>query len=392
MDGKTKRGPIRKRWFGVLAVLLLIGGSLLYRQISRQVNLIGFFVDGSEATVFLPDGFTINVFAEGLNGPRFIHFDAQGRLFVAERGADQVVILIDEDGDGVADTKRIFAADLNSPHSLVFRSGAWYVGLPNGIVRLIDQDGDDLVDERTTLIDDYPTRGHNTRTVEFLPDGRMLVSVGSSCNVCEEDDPRRASVLIYESGEGGGERIFASGLRNAVGLSIHPQTGQLWATNNGRDLMGDDLPPDNIYLIHEGANYGWPSCHSGVIEDPRFGTPGACEDVVQPVVDLQAHSAPLGLVFYTGDTFPEEYRGDLFVAYHGSWNRSIPTGYKVVRLPFDGTEAGAAVVDFATGWLEEGNEKVTGRPVGLAVGHDGALYISDDEGGFIYRVQYTRGE
>jgi len=156
--------------------------------------------------------------------------------------------------------------------------------------------------------------------------------------------------------------------------------------------MGDNLPPDNIYLIREGANYGWPSCHSGVIEDPKFGTPGACDGVDLAVVDLQAHSAPLGLVFYTGDTFPEEYWGDLFIAYHGSWNRSIPTGYKVVRLPFDGTQAAAEVVDFASGWLEEGYEKVTGRPVGLAVGRDGALYISDDEGGFIYRIQYTRSE
>ncbi|MCH7586848.1 MAG: sorbosone dehydrogenase family protein [Chloroflexi bacterium] len=389
MDAKTRSGLNWKRLIAVLAVLLLIGGAVLYRQIARQVNLIGFFVDGSEATVFLPDGFKINVFAEGLNGPRFIHFDPQGRLFVAERGADQVVILVDEDGDGVADTKKIFAAGLNSPHSLVFHSGAWYVGLPNGIVRLIDQDGDDVVDERVTVIGNYPTNGHNTRTVEFLPDGRMVVSVGSSCNVCEEDDPRRASVLIYDND---GERIFASGLRNAVGLAIHPQTGQLWATNNGRDLMGDNLPPDNIYLIREGANYGWPSCHSGVIEDPKFGTPGACEGVELAVVDLQAHSAPLGLVFYTGDTFPEEYWGDLFIAYHGSWNRSIPTGYKVVRLPFDGTQAGAEVVDFASGWLEEGYEKVTGRPVGLAVGRDGALYISDDEGGFIYRIQYTRSE
>ena len=389
MDNKTKRGSIWKRWIGFLAVVLLIGGGLFYRQISRQVNLIGFFVDGSEATVFLPDGFRINVFAEGLDGPRFIQFDPQGRLFVAERGADQIVMLVDEDGDGISDTRNIFAAGLNSPHSLVFHSGAWYVGLPNGVVRLIDTNGDDLADERMTLIGNYPTNGHNTRTVEFLADGRMVVSVGSSCNVCEEDDPRRASVLIYDSA---GEHLFASGLRNAVGLTIHPQTGQLWATNNGRDLMGDEFPPDNIYLLQEGADYGWPSCHSGVIEDPKFGTPGACEGVPLPVVDLQAHSAPLGLVFYTGDTFPDEYQGDLFVAYHGSWNRSIPTGYKVVRLPFDGNVAGAAVVDFASGWLEDGNEKVTGRPVGLAVGHDGALYISDDEGGFIYRVQYVEAE
>ena len=152
--------------------------------------------------------------------------------------------------------------------------------------------------------------------------------------------------------------------------------------------MGDDVPPDSIYRVEQGEDYGWPRCHAGTVPDPEFGTSSSCQESGQPVVNIQAHSAPLGLVFYDGESFPAEYQGDLFVAYHGSWNRSVPTGYKVVRLPFQGTEPGDQLVDFATGWLEPDLTTVTGRPVGLAVGPDGALYVSDDAGGIIYRIQY----
>lgn len=382
----------RKRYFLIAAAAIVavvtVGGIALYRSLASQVNLVGMLARGGTATVAIPEGFAVNVFADGLDGPRFIKFDSQGRLFVAERGADRIVILADEDGDGVADSRSVFAAELDNPHSIVLHEGAWYVGVPKGVIRLEDRNGDGTAESVTKLVNDYPTSGHNTRTVEFLPDGQMVVSIGSSCNVCDEDDPRRAAVVAYSSSEADGERAYASGLRNAVGLAIHPATGELWATDNGRDLMGDDLPPDSIYIVTEGADYGWPRCHAGTVSDPEYGFPGACDDAVAPVVDLQAHSAPLGLVFYDGGTFPEEYRGDLFVAFHGSWNRSVPTGYKVVRLPFRGTQPGSEVVDFATGWLGADLETVTGRPVGLAVGPDGALYVSDDSAGIIYRIQY----
>ncbi|MFQ5409037.1 MAG: PQQ-dependent sugar dehydrogenase, partial [Anaerolineales bacterium] len=168
-----------------------------------------------------------------------------------------------------------------------------------------------------------------------------------------------------------------------------PETGALWVTNNGRDLLGDDLPPETIYVVQEGVDYGWPYCHSGWLVDPEFGFNGACDGVPAPAVEMQAHSAPLGLAFYTGAAFPDEYHGDLFVAFHGSWNRSIPTGYKVVRIPIrDGAVNGPAE-DFATGWLDETTDEVSGRPVGVAVGPDGALYVSDDKGGFIYRIAYA---
>lgn len=381
----------RKRVLNLIAVglvvVIVVGGVLAYRAISKQVSLVGLLAKGGSGQINVPEGFEIGIYAEGLDRPRFMNFGPDGKLYVAERGADRIVILEDRDGDGRSDSIQVFADEIGSPHSIVFHEGAWYVGVPSGVIRLTDLDGDGQVDERVVLIDNYPTSGHNTRTVEFLPDGRMVVSVGSSCNVCAEQDSRRAAVLAYENANAEGEQLFASGLRNAVGLTLHPSTGELWATNNGRDLMGDDLPPETVYLVQEGGDYGWPRCHAS-IEDPDYGYVGACEDVEVPIVEMQAHSAPLGLVFYNGDAFPEPYRDDLFIAFHGSWNRSTLTGYKVVRLPFEGTEPGSEVVDFATGWLEDDLKTVTGRPVGLAVGPDGALYVSDDTGGFIYRIAY----
>lgn len=372
-----------------MALVLLVIGVLAYRAISSQVNLVGMTARGGATEVRVPNGFEVGIFAEGLDGPRFMEFDSNGKLYVAERGADRIVILEDRDGDGRSDKQQVFADDIPSPHSIVLHENDWYVGVPSGVIRLTDADGDGEADERVTLIDNYPTSNHSTRTVEFLPDGRMVVSIGSSCNVCEEQDPRRAGIVVYEDSGIWSEQLYAIGLRNAVGLTIHPSTGELWATNNGRDFMGDDLPPETVYRIQEHADYGWPRCHSGRYLDPEFGYEGACEDVGAPITEMQAHSAPLGLVFYSGDGFPEPYKDDLFIAFHGSWNRSVPTGYKVVRLPFNGLEPGSQVVDFATGWLADDMESVTGRPVGLAVGSDGALYVSDDSGGFIYRIAYS---
>jgi glucose/arabinose dehydrogenase len=218
------------------------------------------------------------------------------------------------------------------------------------------------------------------------PDGRLYVSVGSSCNVCEEEDERRAAISVYEI-DGSGGRIFARGLRNAVGLAIQPGTGQLWATNNGRDWLGDDSPPDTGYLVRDGGDYGWPRCHNGRIVDPDFGTRDACDGVEAPAVEFQAHSAPLGLAFYDGDQFPEAYSGDLFVAFHGSWNRSRPTGYKVVRIPFENGQPDGQVLDFVSGWLQDAST-APGRPVGLAVAPDGSLVVSDDKAGLVYRIHY----
>lgn len=386
----------RKQMLTILIALLLVcGGAVLifyFAFFRNQVNIVGWVGGGDAVNVTVPDGFTVSIFADDLKGPRFINFDDQGVLHVADRGNGRIVAYPDNNQDGQADETIVVAEGLNSPHSLVFRDGSWYVGVPSGVIRLDDADGDGLYETQTTLIDSYTPPGqHSTRTVEFLPDGRMVIAAGSTCNVCDEEDPRRAAITIYDDPTGQdsatGERIFAKGLRNAVGLAIHPDTGELWASNNGRDLIGDDLPPETIYIVRDGLNYGWPTCHSGDIIDPDMGNPNSCDDVEAPVVAMQAHMAPLGIAFYTGDTFPETYRGDLFIAQHGSWNRTVPVGYKVSRLPLDGDTVGE-LEDFASGWLDLEENAAYGRPVGLAVGPDGALYVSDDKAHLIYRIAY----
>lgn len=387
MSSRMKRGCL---FGGVgLAALVIIGGVVVYVLLGRVANFSGASGAGNVAMVEVPAGFQVTLFAEGLNNPRFMAVGPDGHLYVADRRNDRIVVLPDENGDGLADETLVFAEGVEEVHSLIYHEGAWYVGVPSGVIRLVDGDGDGVADERTVIIDDYPTSGsHTTRTVAFLPDGRMVVSVGSSCNVCEEEDARRATVLVYDDGTGAGERIFASGLRNAVGLAIDPNTGELWATNNGRDLLGDDLPPEALYLVGDGLDYGWPVCHNGDMVDPDMGFVGACEGVEFPVVNMQAHSAPLGLTFYGGDMFPAGYSGDIFIAFHGSWNRSEPTGYKIVRVDMvEGVPAGE-VTDFATGWLLA-DGSADGRPTGVTVGSDGALYVSDDKGGYIYRISYS---
>lgn len=374
----------------IVLLVCLLGGVVLYNTVGRLVNPAPLLSAGGRSDLTLPPGFRANVFAADLNGPRFIAFGPDGRLYVADRGNGRIVSLADADGDGAAEDLTVFAADLDSPHSIVYHEGAWYVGVPSGVVRLQDTDGDGAADVRETVVADLPPGGvHSTRTVAFLPDGRMVVSVGSSCNVCVEEDPRRAAIVVYDDANGGNEQIFASGLRNAVGLAVQPQSGELWATVNGRDLMGDDLPPETVYVVGEGEDYGWPTCHAGDIVDPDLGAPGACDGVPAPLLRLQAHMAPLGLLFYEGDNFPAAYRGDLFIAMHGSWNRSVPVGYKVVRVPLENGRPTGEPQDFATGWLNRADNSANGRPVGLAVGPDGALYVSDDKGGFVYRFVYV---
>jgi len=375
-----------------MRILLLVGDVIaigfVLLALQRNASVAAFLTPAGRAQLEVPAGFEVNVFAEGLAYPRFLEFGPDGRLYVAEAHGNRIVALADRDGDGVSDDTAEFAAGLATPHSVTWHQGALYVGVPTGVIELKDTDTDGRADARRVVIDNYPTEGHSTRTVLFLRDGRMLVSVGSSCNVCVEDDKRRATIVAYDGPKAGGERIFASGLRNAVGLALHPVTGDVWATNNGRDWLGDDLPPETINIAKEGTDFGWPRCHAGDLVDPEFGGDLGCRDVTPPAVKLQAHSAPLGLVFYTASAFPASHRGDLFVAYHGSWNRSVPTGYKVVRVPIADDGSPGKPEDFATGFLDSAG-KMHGRPVGLAVGPDGFLYISDDKAGLIYRVTYA---
>jgi len=338
-------------------------------------------------SIALPPGFAIAVYADDLKGPRMMALGLDGQIYVAERGAGRILRLPDADLDGKADQVEIMAEGLDAPSSLAFyQDGSLYVGETTRVLRFPALGEKGSFDLPQVVIDDLPSGGHNTRTVLFSPDyADLFVSIGSSCNVCEEADQRRATIMRYNP-DGSGGRVYAEGLRNAVGITFRPGTNELWATNNGRDFLGDDLPPETVYLVMDGKHYGWPSCHSGRIVDPDFGSPSSCQDIEAPMVEMQAHSAPLGLEFYSGEDFPAAYQGDLFVAFHGSWNRSQPVGYKIVRIPIDGDGIGA-VEDFAVGWLEDGNS--WGRPVDVLTAPDGSLLVSDDAGGRIYRIYYA---
>ena len=336
----------------------------------------------------LPPGFRIEVFAGGLGSPRFMAVDPAGTLLVSIPGQGRVVALPDRDGDGRADALITVAESLDRPHGLAFRDGALHVAETGRVLRFRYDPAALKAAEPVVVVPNLPPGGgHWTRTIAFGPDGRLYVSVGSSCNVCREQDPRRAAIIRYEA-DGSGETVFASGIRNAVGIAFHPGTGRLWATVNERDWRGDDLPPDYITEVKEGGFYGWPDCFVAggrPVPDDRSAGSGGCPPMAMPTIEIPAHSAPLGLAFYTGRLFPPEYRGSLFVAYQGSWNRSVPTGYKVVRVPFQNGTPGA-MEDFATGWLADG--RVHGRPIDLAVGADGALYLTDQSAARVYRISY----
>jgi glucose/arabinose dehydrogenase len=340
-----------------------------------------------EQSLQLPPGFRIQAFARELTGVRFMTLGPDGELYATLMRRGEIVRVPDRNGDGQADGAEVVADGLNAPHGIVFRDGALYVGETNRVTRLTDADGDGVFEGREPLADLPTGGGHSTRTLGFGPDGMLYVSVGSSCNVCNEADERRAAILQIAP-DGSGARVYARGLRNAVGFVFHPTTGELWATNNGRDQLGDDYPPETVNVVRDGDDFGWPRCVNGAQPDPQFGSPGACEGVARPAVEMQAHSAPLGLRFYEGTQFPPEYQGSLFVAFHGSWNRSVPTGYKVVRVPVqDGRPAGP-VEDFVTGW-QQGTSRAWGRPVDVVVASDGSLFISDDGANQIYRVWYA---
>jgi glucose/arabinose dehydrogenase len=335
----------------------------------------------------LPPGFAIDVFADGVGSVRLMALDPAGTILVSEPSRGRVIALPDKNGDARADAALTVVDGLDSPHGLAFQDGALYVAETGRVLRFRYDPAAMKAFDQTVVVPNLP-RGqqHWSRTVVFGPDGHMYVSVGSSCNVCRESDKRRAAVVRYNA-DGSGETIFASGLRNAVGLAFHP-AGVLWATVNERDWRGDDTPSEYVTEVKPGAFYGWPDCMAVAGElkpDTRFDRNARCDGVTRATREIQAHSAPIGIAFYTGTQFPPEYRGSAFVAYRGSWNRSVPTGYKVVVVRFrDGQPT--AVEDFVTGWLEGASS--WGRPVDVIVGRDGALYVSDQGAGRIYRITH----
>ena len=322
------------------------------------------------------------------DGILFVSMPSTAGLYFGRSGGT-VFALPDSDLDGQADEVQAVITGLTDrPHGLTFYDGYLYVAEENRVSRYL-YEGNAKVGLREVIVNNLPSPpGHVSRTVGFGPSQKMYVSVGSSCNVCEEREPRRATILEYNP-DGTGERIFAKGLRNAVGLIVHPETGEIWVTENARDGLGDDLPPDEINIARQDRHYGWPHCYGDRIADPALNDPARCATTESSLHDIQAHSVPLGLRFIDSPQFPDEWQGDLLVAYHGSSNRTEPTGYKVVRMDVEGSII-VAEEDFIYGWLLSSGSSV-GRPVDVIFGpDDGALYISDDKAGVIYRV--TKGE
>jgi glucose/arabinose dehydrogenase len=360
--------------FAVAAFVVLLGLGLVFR--SQIGPLLGVNLDtgpGGRAELALPDGYSASVFADGLRGPRFMAVSPDGILYVAERGADRVIVLPDADGDGRADESIEVGAGYGGAHAIAFTDEGDLLVAGSEVLYRVTLDGTAEA-EREVIVDDLPTGGHSTKTVAVLPDGSLLLSIGSSCNVCDEEDAQRASVQLVADG---GMRPYMVGLRNAVGLWVDPATGRAWATNMGRDQLGDSEPPETLYELIDGADAGWPRCHAGTMRDPDFGTDAsACDDVAAPAATFPAHMAPLALV---------GWEDHLVVAFHGSWNSSVKVGYSLWWLPWDGEPAGPPE-PFATGFLPDGATDALGRPAGLAVGADGALYVSDDKAGFIYRI------
>jgi len=344
----------------------------------------------------LPEGFRIDVYADDLGGsqvsypgpnpgPRMM-MQRDDILFVTVTNQGRIVALPDRNRDKLADEVITFIDKLNNPHGIDYYDGWFYIAEENRVIRM--KSNGSVADRKTleTIIYNLPTGGHFTRTIK-IHNNSLYLSIGSSCNVCIEEDERRSAITRCDL-DGKNCRVYAKGLRNAVGILFHPVTGKLYATENGRDMLGDDLPPDEINIIEDGRNYGWPICYGKNIHDTDFDrnvyVRNPCmEPFENPgLVDLQAHSAPLGLAFYYGDSFPGEYYGNMFVAFHGSWNRKERTGYKIVSINM----TDFSVKDFATGWLQGSN--VLGRPVDIIVADDGSLFVSDDNAGKIYRISY----
>jgi len=343
----------------------------------------------------LPENFEINIFADldvisiaypGPNaGPRFMAFK-DGILYLSVSKQGKVVALPDSNNDGISDKIITIIEDLDNPHGLAFYEDWLYIAEEDKVIRLKDTNKD-LIFEKETIekLVDLPSGGHWTRTIKIF-NNSLYLSIGSSYNTCIESDKRRASILKCEI-DGKNCEIYASGIRNAVGFVFHPVTNEIYATENSRDRLGEDIPPDEINIIKESKDYGWPYCYGKNIPDP-FGKDipaSLCISRQPSFIDLQAHSAPLGLTFYFGNQFPKSYQGKLFVAYHGSWNRKVPTGYKIVIIDTQTKQ----VEDFATGWLTE-DFKVLGRPVDVIVDKEGSLFVSDDNAGLVYKIIYKK--
>jgi len=335
----------------------------------------------------LPRGFEIGIYARNVPGARSMTISPSGVLFVGTRTEGNVYAILDTNKDNKADEVITLARGMNMPNGVALRDGALYVAEINRVLRY-DNIEAHLKDPPSPVVvnDGFPSdRHHGWKFIRFGPDGMLYVPVGAPCNICERDDKRYASIMRMKP-DGSGLEVFASGIRNTVGFDWHPETHELWFTDNGRDMMGDNLPPDELNRApKKGMDFGFPYCHGKNIPDPEFGGKHKCDEFTPPEMELGPHVAALGMRFYTGKMFPRAYRNQIFIAEHGSWNRSVPIGYRVTVVQLEKNHA-VKYETFAEGWLQQG--KAWGRPVDVLVMPDGALLVSDDHAGAIYRISY----
>jgi glucose/arabinose dehydrogenase len=333
-----------------------------------------------------PNDVRVEVFATDLPRARHMVFDDKGVLFLSQRFG-KVVALPDTDGDGKADKKITILENRETPHGLAFVKLDYvyylYVAEERQVIRMKRKAEPFSYGKPEVIISGIPGGGHSTRTIK-IKDGKLYLSVGSSCNVCIERNRMRAAVSVFNL-DGKNGKIFAEGLRNTVGVEFSPYSGEIWGVNNGRDMLGDNFPREELNIIREGVHYGWPYCHNNRVKDPKFGNQFDCNKTQPPAHTFTAHMAPLGLAFYQSGSLPKKYDNSLFIAFHGSWNRSVPAGYKIVRVILNEKGEIQSHEDFITGWLRSDAGK-NGRPVDAEQSPKGDLFISDDHGGLVYRV------
>ena len=394
---------LRKLLFIFLIIVLLLIAFLVFRSkgalpaVLPPKEVPKSEVVETQLGLKIPAGFKIDIFATDLVGPRVETFDQQSTLLTSIPSEGKVVALPDKNNDGKADSMITLVANLDRPHGLAIKDGKLYVAQVSNVLAF-DYDSQNLkVTNQKSVVDLPPAGRHFTRTIRFGPDGKLYIAVGSTCDVCVEKDERNGTILQVDS-QTGQSQIFAKGLRNSVFFTFDPQTAKIWATEMGRDFLGDNLPPDEINIIEEGKDYGWPFCYGRQVHDINFDKKvyvqivpqPPCGQTEPPIYEIPAHSAPLGLVFITSSHFPDDWQDDLLVAYHGSWNRSTPSGYKIVRLKIN-DEKVISEEDFISGFLpasptgEQGTQTI-GRPVDLIFDKEGSLYISDDKAGVIYKL------
>ena len=337
--------------------------------------------------VKLPPGFKIDLYAENVPNARSMALSPSGVLFVGTRTEGKVYAIVDDDNDFRADRVITIAEGLNMPNGVAIWDGDLFVSEIHRILRFrqIESHLDKPLPPET-VYDRYPKEArHGWKFIRFGPDGKLYVPVGAPCNVCLSDDPVYASITRMNR-DGSGFEIYARGVRNTVGFDWHPDSGELWFTDNGRDWLGDDQPPDELNRAGiMGLHFGFPHCHGGTIPDPQFGSAQSCAQFTPPAAALGPHVAALGMRFYTGDMFPEAYRGQIFIAEHGSWNRKEKIGYRVMLVKLGGDRV-VSYEPFATGWLV--GQTAWGRPVDVQVMFDGSMLVSDDKSGVIYRITY----